>query len=173
MTPQVMRWRQAEANPGGRDTTAEEDPFRIVATVASPVVPDPVLQWPLWKEIVTERRPVVVLSVSPEGATFPDLPSRPGRIRGNDAASFYLAKQGQRVVAIDSGRIDAVGNPTEYRSGVPTTRVMVFSPIDFSDTAANYEVVVSDRQNPDRQVRIPLPPGMLQAIRNDFSWMRR
>jgi serine/threonine-protein kinase len=175
MTPQVLRWRQSLANPGPRDPTTEEDPFRITPNVATPAAKDPITSWGLWREIVSERRPVVVLNVTPEGATFPVLPARVVEIRGGDVASFYLQRDRQRIVPIDSGTTDAVGNADEYRAArrqVYSAGLAVYSPADFS-ASGTYEVVITDRRRPGRTVTIPLPPAMLQAIAADFDWLRR
>ncbi|MGQ0766711.1 MAG: hypothetical protein ACT4OZ_13735, partial [Gemmatimonadota bacterium] len=174
MSPQVMRWRQSVANPGTADS-AVDDPFRITPSPAPRAAPDPIGSWSLWREIVTERRPVVVLEAAPEGAAFPDLPQQVGDIRGARPASLQLVRDGQPVIAMDSGRIAAVGNADAFRAArrdVPTTLLGVYSPLDFIG-GGRFEVVVSDQRRPERTVTIPLPPTMTQALVADFSWLRR
>jgi serine/threonine protein kinase len=173
MTPPVMAWRDSTI---ARTKAYWDSPFQLNKYPFELV--DPIQAWPAFRPTIGERRPVIVISVVPDGVPelrykrFPDVSDpKADRI---DLRSARLIRDGQQIVALDSARIAAVVNPKDYQDRkrpIREERLLVFRLDDFAKTGAySVEIVGSGDRKP---VNLVLPQALLDAVRRDAARWRR
>jgi hypothetical protein len=167
MTPPLMAWRDSTI---ARTRAYWSSPFQLNKYPYDLV--DPIQAWASFRPTVGERRPVVVLSVVPDGVPevrykrFPDV----GDPRGDrtEVRSARLVRDGGTIAALDSARVPAVVNPKDYqdrRRPVRDERLLVFRLDDFARTGAySVEIVGAGGGRP---VTLVLPQALLDAVRRD------
>jgi hypothetical protein len=138
---------------------------------------DPIQAWSGFRSTISERRPVIVLSVVPDGVPelrykrFPELGD--AKSDKGDIRSARLIRDGQQIAALDSARFAAVVNPKDYQDKkrpVREERLFVFRLDDFAKTGAySVEVVGTGGGKP---VNLVLPQALLDAVRSDASRWR-
>ena len=138
---------------------------------------DPIQAWSGFRPTISERRPVIVLSVLPDGVPeirykrFPEL-SDPKSDK-NDVRSARLVRDGQQIVPLDSARFVSVVNPKDYQDKkrpVRDERIWLFRLDDFAKTGAySVEVVGAGGGKP---VNLVLPQALLDAVRRDAARWR-
>jgi hypothetical protein len=172
MTPPVMAWRDSTI---ARTKAYWNAPFRVETYPYE--LFDPIQVWSGFKASVAERRPVIVLSVLPDGVPevrykrFPELSDpKSDKI---DVRTVRLIRDGQQITALDSARFAAVVNPKEYlekKRPVREDHVLVFRLDDFAKTGAySVEVVGTGGGKP---VNVVLPQALLDAVRADAARWR-
>jgi len=172
MTPPVIAWRDSTI---ARTKAYWNSPFQLNKYPYELV--DPIQGWAGLRSTIGERRPVIVISVVPDGVPvltykrFPDV-SDPKADRV-DLRSARLIRDGQQIVALDSARITAVVNPKDYQDRkrpVREERILVFRVDDFAKTGAySVEIVGSGERKP---VNVVLPQALLDAVRRDAARWR-
>jgi hypothetical protein len=172
MTPPVIAWRDSTI---ARTKAYWNSPFQLNKYPYELV--DPIQAWAGLRPTIGERRPVIVISVVPDGVPvltykrFPDV-SDPKADRV-DLRSARLIRDGQQIVALDSARITAVVNPKDYQDRkrpVREERILVFRLDDFAKTGAySVEIVGSGERKP---VNLVLPQALLDAVRRDAARWR-
>jgi hypothetical protein len=172
MTPPVMAWRDSTI---ARTKAYWDSPFQLNKYPYELV--DPIQAWSGFRPTISERRPVIVISVVPDGVPelkykrFPDV-SDPKNDRV-DVRSARLVRDGQQILALDSARVPAVVNPKDYQDRkrpVREERLMVFRLDDFAKTGAySVEVVGSGERKP---LNLVLPQALLDAVRRDAARWR-
>jgi serine/threonine-protein kinase len=172
MTPPVMAWRDSTI---ARTKAYWDSPFQLNKYPYEVV--DPIQGWSGFRSTLNERRPVIVISVVPEGVPeirykrFPEL-SDAGKDK-IDIRSAKLVRDGQQIIALDSARIAAVVNPKDYQDkkrAVRDERLLIFRLDDFAKTGAySLEVVGSGDRKP---VNLVLPQALLDAVRRDAARWR-
>ena len=172
MTPPILAWRDSTI---ARTKAYWDSPFQLNKYPYELV--DPIQAWSGFRPTISERRPVIVISVVPDGVPelkykrFPDV-SDP-KADKVDLRSVRLIRDGQQIVALDSARIAAVVNPKDYQDRkrpVRDERLLVFRLDDFAKTGAySVEVVGSGERKP---VNLVLPQALLDAVRRDAARWR-
>jgi hypothetical protein len=169
MTPPVIAWRDSTI---ARTKAYWDSPFQLNKYPYE--LMDPIQAWTGFRPTISERRPVIVLSVVPEGVPelrykrFPEL----GDAKSDkaDVRSARLVRDGQQIAALDSARFAAVVNPKDYQDKkrpVHDERLLVFRLDDFAKTGAySVEVVGAGGGKP---VNLVLPQGLLDAVRRDAA----
>jgi serine/threonine protein kinase len=172
MTPPVLAWRDSTI---ARTKAYWDSPFQLNKYPYELV--DPIQAWPAFRSTISERRPIIVISVVPDGVPelkykrFPDV-SEPKNDRA-DVRSARLVRDGQQILALDSARISAVVNPKDYQDRkrpVREERLLVFRLDDFAKTGAySVEVVGSGDR---KALNLVLPQAVLDAVRRDAARWR-
>ena len=171
MTPPVLAWRDSAI---ARTRAYWDSPFQLNKYPYQLV--DPIQGWSSFRSTVAERRPVIVLTVTPDGVPelryrrFPDVSD--ARSDRNEVRSARLVRNGQTITALDSARITAVVNPKDYqdrRRPVRDERVLVYRLDDFAETGA-YSVEIAPASG--RTVNLVLPQALLDAVRRDAARWR-
>ncbi|MDF2773038.1 MAG: putative serine/threonine protein kinase, partial [Geminicoccaceae bacterium] len=171
MTPPVLAWRDSAI---ARTRAYWDSPFQLNKYPYERV--DPIQAWSSFRTTVAERRPVIVLSVVPEGVPelryrrFPDVSDqRSDRV---DVRSARLVRNGETILPLDSARFAAVVNPKDYRDRrrpVRDERLLVFRLDALAQTGAySVEIVPSE----GRTVNLVLPQALLDAVRHDAGRWR-
>ena len=172
MTPPVLAWRDSTI---ARTKAFWSSPFQLNKYEFE--LYDPIQAWSGFRSTVAERRPVIVLSVVPDGVPqlvyrrFPEL-SDPKNDRV-DVRSARLVRDGETIVALDSARFPAVVNTKDYQDkkrAVREERVMVYRLDDFAKTGA-YSVEIASSGG-GRPVNLVLPQAVLDAVRKDAARWR-
>lgn len=172
MTPPVMAWRDSAI---ARTKAYWDSPFQLNKYPYEVV--DPIQGWSAFRATVAERRPVIVLSVVPDGVPelrykrFPDMSDQ--KVDRNDVRSARLLRDGQQVLALDSARITAVVNPKDYQDRkrpVRAEQLLVFRLDEFAKQGA-YSVEIRGSSG-GRPVNLVLPQELLDAVRRDAERWR-
>jgi hypothetical protein len=172
MTPPVLAWRDSTI---ARTKAYWDSPFQLNKYPYE--LMDPVQGWPAFRATISERRPVLVLSVLPDGVPeirykrFPELSdAKSDKI---DVRSARLVRDGQPIIALDSARFVAVVNPKDYQEKKRPIReehVFVFRLDEFAKTGA-YSVEVTGTGG-GKPVNLVLPQALLDAVRADAARWR-
>jgi serine/threonine protein kinase len=172
MTPPVMAWRDSTI---ARTKAYWDSPFQLNKYPYE--LMDPIQAWSGFRPTISERRPVIVLSVVPDGVPelrykrFPELGD--AKSDKGDIRSARLIRDGQQITALDSARFAAVVNPKDYQDKkrpVREERLLVFRLDDFAKTGAySVEVVGTGGGKP---VNLVLPQALLDAVRSDAARWR-
>ena len=171
MTPPVLAWRDSAI---ARTKAYWNSPFQLNKYPYELV--DPLQTWSAFRPTVSERRPVILLSVVPEGVPelryrrFPDVSD--GRADRTDVRSARLVRDGRPVAALDSARIVAVVNAKDYqerRRPVRMEQLLVFRLDEFGPAGA-YSVEIVPGTG--RAVNLALPQPLLDAVRRDAARWR-
>jgi hypothetical protein len=173
MTPPVLAWRDSTI---ARARAYWNSPFMLDKYPYTLI--DPIQAWTGLRSTISERRPVIVLSVVPAAVPevkykrFPELSeSRADRL---ELRSAKLMRDGQEIMALDSARFAAVVNPKDYqdqRRPVRDERLLVFRLDGFARPGA-YSVQVVGSGNDGRPVNVVLPQALLDAVRTDAARWR-
>jgi serine/threonine-protein kinase len=173
MTPPVLAWRDSTI---ARTKAFWRSPFQLNKYEFG--LYDPIQAWSGFRATIAERRPVIVLSVVPDGVPqlvyrrFPEL-SDPKNDRV-DVRSARLIRDGEQIIPLDSARFPAVVNAKDYQDkkrSVREERVLVFRLDDFAKTGA-YSVEIASSAG-GRPVNLVLPQAVLDAVRRDAARWRR
>jgi hypothetical protein len=173
MTPQVVRWRRAQADTVRKGAAL----FEIgVSCPASEEICDPLEQWkPALGDYLAERRGVVIVQVSPEVAPAPGIGVRRNiDFRTGNFQTMSIRADNDVVVPIESARIFAVPNPQAYTQRnrqAFVAGVYVLSPASLlrGRTPRTVELTITDATRPDAPVRITIPASVLQAVATDLA----
>ncbi|HUQ80255.1 MAG TPA: protein kinase [Gemmatimonadaceae bacterium] len=170
MTPPVIAWRDSTI---ARTKAYWDSPFQLNKYPFELV--DPIQAWSGFRTTISERRPVIVLTVVPDGVpllkykTFPDV-SDPKSDR-TEVRSAKLVRDGQQIMALDSARFAGVLNPRDYtdrKRPVREEQLLVFRLDDFAKQGA-YSLEISGGGRP---VNLVLPQALLDAVRRDAARWR-
>lgn len=172
MTPQVMAWRQAQADKA-LAARKHDDPRKAAQWRRI----DPIEGWRDWRDYLDDRRAVVVVNVMPEGAAFPFYEAdKLQSFDGGNFKSMVITRDGVPIVPVEKVRIPAVLNVDEMRASgrqVPMQGIYVYRIRDFAPravgTTAAYAVRIVDAAQPDKPVSIPIQPAMIEQLWKDFT----
>jgi len=172
MTPQVMAWRQAQADKA-LAARKHDDPRKAAQWRRI----DPIEGWRDWRDYLDDRRAVVVVNVMPEGAAFPFYEAdKLQNFDGGNFKSMVITRDGVPIVPVEKVRIPAVLNVDEMRASgrqVPMQGIYVYRIRDFAPravgTTAAYAVRIVDAAQPDKPVSIPIQPAMIEQLWKDFT----
>ncbi|WP_434479336.1 serine/threonine-protein kinase [Gemmatimonas sp.] len=169
MPTPVFVWRaeQGDAWRNGK-TSASGEPYPMV---------DPIEAWSPWKSVVSSRRAMYVLEVTPEKAPWPSFaPDKVFEIRRGDVESVELLRDGVAVTLEQSSRIPALANvPAHVAAGkpVPNEIVALVAPAAFmpreDGSLPKIEVVVRDAARGSAVTRIALSDGLVRRLYDDFA----
>lgn len=172
MTPQIMAWRQVQADKALADRK-QHDPQKAAQWRRI----DPIEGWRDWRDYLDDRRAVVVVNVMPDGAAFPFYDAdKLQSFDGGNFKSMVITRDGVPIVPVEKVRIPAVLNVDEMRASgrqVPMQGIYVYRIRDFAPravgTTANYAVRIVDAAQPDKPVIIPLQPALIEQLWKDFT----
>ena len=172
MTPQVMAWRQVQADKA-LAARKHDDPRKAAQWRRI----DPIEGWRDWRDYLDYRRAVVVVNVMPEAAAFPFYDA--DKIQSIDAGDFksmVITRDGVPIVPVEKVRIPAVLNVDEMRASgrqIPMQGIYVYRIRDFAPravgTTATYAVRIVDAAQPDKPVTIPVQPALIEQLWKDFT----
>ena len=172
MTPQIMAWRQVQADKALADRK-QHDPRKAAQWRRI----DPIEGWRDWRDYLDDRRAVVIVNVMPDGAVFPFYDA--DKLQSFDAGNFksmVITRDGVPIVPIEKVRIPAVLNVDEMRASgrqIPMQGIYVYRIRDFAPravgTTANYAVRIVDAAQSDKPVLIPIQPALIEQLWKDFT----
>lgn len=172
MTPQIMAWRQVQADKALADRK-QHDPRKAAQWRRI----DPIEGWRDWRDYLDDRRAVVIVNVMPDGAAFPFYDA--DKLQSFDAGNFksmVITRDGVPIVPIEKVRVPAVLNVDEMRASgrqVPMQGIYVYRIRDFAPravgTTANYAVRIVDATQSDKPVLIPIQPALIEQLWKDFT----
>ncbi len=172
MTPQIMAWRQVQADKALADRK-QHDPRKAAQWRRI----DPIEGWRDWRDFLDDRRAVVIVNVMPDGAAFPFYDA--DKLQSFDAGNFksmVITRDGVPIVPIEKVRIPAVLNVDEMRASgrqIPMQGIYVYRIRDFAPravgTTANYAVRIVDAAQSDKPVLIPIQPALIEQLWKDFT----
>ena len=172
MTPQIMAWRQVQADKALADRK-QHDPRKAAQWRRI----DPIEGWRDWRDYLDDRRAVVIVNVMPDGAAFPFYDA--DKLQSFDAGNFksmVITRDGVPIVPIEKVRIPAVLNVDEMRASgrqIPMQGIYVYRIRDFAPravgTTANYAVRIVDAAQSDKPVLIPIQPALIEQLWKDFT----
>jgi hypothetical protein len=172
MTPQVMAWRQVQAQKALQQKK-RDDPKKAAGWTQI----DPIEGWRDWPEYLQDRKAVVIFNVTPEKTQFPFYEA--DKIQGIDEGSFRdmkIYRDGVEIVPVEKVRIPAMLNVDQTRAagkpvamqGIYVYRIEDFAPRAVG-TVASYSVTLVDASNPTRPLKIALLPAMIEQMWKDFT----
>ncbi|HEV2178807.1 MAG TPA: trypsin-like peptidase domain-containing protein [Gemmatimonadaceae bacterium] len=172
MTPQVMAWRQVQADKA-LVARKHDDPRKAAQWRRI----DPIEGWRDWRDYLDDRRAVVIVNVMPEAAAFPFYEAdKLQTFDGGNFKSMVITRDGVPIVPVEKVRIPAVLNVDEMRASgrqVPMQGIYVYRIRDFAPravgTTATYAVRIVDAAQPDKPVSIPIQPAMIEQLWKDFT----
>ena len=172
MTPQVMAWRQVQADKA-LAARKHDDPRKAAQWRRI----DPIEGWRDWRDYLDDRRAVVIVNVMPEAAAFPFYEAdKLQNFDGGNFKSMVITRDGVPIVPVEKVRIPAVLNVDEMRASgrqVPMQGIYVYRIRDFAPravgTTATYAVRIVDAAQPDKPVSIPIQPAMIEQLWKDFT----
>lgn len=172
MTPQVMAWRQVQADKA-LAARKHDDPRKAAQWRRI----DPIEGWRDWRDFLDDRRAVVIVNVMPEAAAFPFYDAdKLQNFDGGNFKSMVITRDGVPIVPVEKVRIPAVLNVDEMRASgrqVPMQGIYVYRIRDFAPravgTTAAYAVRIIDAAQPDKPVSIPIQPAMIEQLWKDFT----
>lgn len=172
MTPQIMAWRQVQADKALADRK-QHDPRKAAQWRRI----DPIEGWRDWRDYLDDRRAVVIVNVMPDGAAFPFYDA--DKLQSFDAGNFksmVITRDGVPIVPTEKVRIPAVLNVDEMRASgrqIPMQGIYVYRIRDFAPravgTTANYAVRIVDAAQPEKPVLIPIQPALIEQLWKDFT----
>jgi S1-C subfamily serine protease len=172
MTPQIMAWRQVQADKALADRK-RHDPRKAAQWRRI----DPIEGWRDWHDYLDDRRAVVIVNVMPDGAAFPFYDA--DKIRSFDAGNFkslVITRDGVPIVPVEEVRIPAVLNVDEMRASgkqVPMQGIYVYRIRDFAPravgTTATYVMRIVDAAPGGKPVSISVQPAMIEQLWKDFT----
>ena len=172
MTPQIMAWRQVQADKALADRK-QHDPRKAAQWRRI----DPIEGWRDWRDYLDDRRAVVIVNVMPDGAAFPFYDA--DKLRTFDAGNFksmVITRDGVPIVPVEEVRIPAVLNVDEMRASgrqIPMQGIYVYRIRDFAPravgTTATYVMRIVDAAQGGKAVSIPVQPAMIEQLWKDFT----
>lgn len=175
MTPQIMAWRQKQADRALADRK-QHDPRKAAQWQRI----DPIEGWRDWHDYLDDRRAVVIVNVMPEDAAFPfyDADKLQSFDQGN-FKSMVITRDGVLIVPVEKVSVPAVLNVAEMRASgrtVPMQGIYVYRIRDFAPravgTTANYVVTIINAAAPNKPVTFPLQPATIEQLWKDFATYR-
>jgi hypothetical protein len=158
----------------GAAAAGAADPF-VIPGAATPKPADPAAEWKQWGRYLSERRAVVIFDISPEQASFPEVPKKLLDPKDGDFFSMELKRDGTTLIPIESQRVASVVKQDEYgrkNRRVPNAGLYVYHPMDFASTTAKYTMEIADQSG--RRVSVALPAAMIEGIAKDLGgWQKR
>lgn len=171
VTPPVLAWRYVKSGAAAADAA---NPF-VIPGAATPKPADPAAEWKQWGRYLSERRAVVIFDISPEQASFPEVPKKLLDPKDGDFFSMELKRDGTTLIPIESQRVASVVKQDEYgrkNRRVPNAGLYVYHPMDFASTTAKYTMEIADQSG--RRVSVALPAAMIEGIAKDLGgWQKR
>ena len=177
MTPQVMAWRQAQAQQALAQWKREKRGRGVMRDII-----DPIQVWRDWDEYVAERKAVVVFNVMPSRAAFPFYePDKLQDIMDGDVQEMKLFRDGKEVVPVEKLRIPAVVNVDEHRAQgrrVALQGIYVYRAEDFAPrpdgSVATYSMTLWEQSRPSNPVKVTIDnrKKMIEMIWRDFTAYR-
>jgi hypothetical protein len=175
MTPQVMAWRETQAQKALADRK-RSDPKKAGAWTTV----DPIEGWRDWSDYLGDRRAVVVFNVTSDKTAFPFYEA--DKIQGIDDGNFKdmkIYRDGVEVVPVEKVRIPAMLNADQTRAagknvamqGIYVYRVEDFAPRAVG-TTATYTISITDAGKAAQPYKIALLPGMVEQMWKDFTAYR-
>jgi S1-C subfamily serine protease len=175
MTPQIMAWRQKQADRALADRK-QHDPGKAAQWRRI----DPIEGWRDWRDYLDDRRAVVIVNVMPEAAAFPFYDA--DKLQSFDDGNFksmVITRDGVPIVPVEKVVVPAVLNVDEMRASrrvVPMQGIYVYRIRDFAPravgTTANYAVTIVDAAAPNKPVTFPLQPATIEQLWKDFTSYR-
>lgn len=172
MTPQVMAWRQVQADKA-LAARKHDDPRKAAQWRRI----DPIEGWRDWRDYLDDRRAVVIVNVMPEAAAFPFYDA--DKLQTFDSGNFksmVITRDGVPIVPVEMVRIPAVLNVDEMRASgrqVPMQGIYVYRIRDFAPravgTTATYSVRIVGAAQPDKPITIPIQPALIEQLWKDFT----
>ena len=172
MTPQIMAWRQVQADKALADRK-QHDPRKAAQWRRI----DPIEGWRDWRDYLDDRRAVIIVNVMPDGAAFPFYDA--DKLRTFDAGNFksmVITRDGVPIVPVEEVRIPAVLNVDEMRASgrqIPMQGIYVYRIRDFAPravgTTATYVMRIVDAAQGGKAVSIPVQPAMIEQLWKDFT----
>ena len=175
MTPQVMAWRETQAQKALADRK-RNDPKKAGAWTTV----DPIEGWRDWSDYLSERRAVVVFNVTSDKTAFPFYEA--DKIQGIDEGSFKdmkIFRDGVEIVPVEKVRIPAMLNADQTRAAGKTVAmqgIYVYRVEDFAPravgTTANYTMMITDAAKVAQPYKIQLLGGSVEQMWKDFTAYR-
>lgn len=191
MTPPVMAWRNAQAS---KELLARRTKRESAAGVSGNEKIDPIQAWASWDEYVGERKPGVVIQVTPEvgqttgsawsnffgalAAGYSHTYYEPHAILEfkADFRDMHLFRDGIEIIPVEKSRVPAVLNVRDYtRQGkdVANQGIYVFRPDDFAPNAdgsfPKFSVSLINTANPQKPMAFDIGPKTVAAVWRDFA----
>ncbi len=169
MPTPIFAWRAAQAR-------AWKDAHQRPAGGTYDMV-DPIEQWSAWSSLVTSRRAVYVLEVTPDKVPWPSYaPEKMFDIKRGDVATVELLRDGA-IIALDaSSHIPALVNATAHATAgkpVPNAFVAIISPTTFlprdDGSLPKIELLVHDTTRNGAITRIQLGDSFVRRLYDDFA----
>jgi S1-C subfamily serine protease len=172
MTPQIMAWRQVQADKALADRK-QHDPRKAAQWRRI----DPIEGWRDWHDYLDDRRAVIIVNVMPDGAAFPFYDA--DKLRNFDAGNFksmVITRDGVPIIPVEEVRIPAVLNVDEMRASgrqIPMQGIYVYRIRDFAPravgTTATYVIRIVDAAQGGKPVSIPVQPATIEQLWKDFT----
>ena len=169
MSTPIFLWR-SEAGRAWKEANPN-------ATGAARESVDPIETWSAWPSLVSSRRAVYVLEVSPDRTPWPSYaPDRIFEIKKGDVESVELLRDGSPIALESTARIPALVNATAHQSaGKPTPSAFVatigpttFMPRD-DGSLPKIEVLVHDASRGGAITRFALSESLVRRLYDDFA----
>ena len=147
------------------------------ATGAARESVDPIETWSAWPSLVSSRRAVYVLEVSPDRTPWPSYaPDKIFEIKKGDVESVEILRDGSPIALESTARIPALVNATAHQSaGKPTPNAFVatigpttFMPRD-DGSLPKIEVLVHDASRGGAITRFALSESLVRRLYDDFA----
>ena len=175
MTPQVMAWRQTQAQKALADRK-RNDPKKA----ASWTMVDPIEGWRDWSDYLGEHRAVVIFNVTSDKTAFPFYEA--DKIQGIDDGSFKdmkIYRDGVEIVPVEKVRIPAMLNADQTRTAGKTVAmqgIYVYRVEDFAPravgTTATYTMTITDAAKVTQPYKLQMLAGSVEQMWKDFTAYR-
>lgn len=175
MTPQIMAWRQTQADRALADRK-QRDPRKAAQWQRI----DPIEGWRDWHDYLDDRQAVVIVNVMPADAAFPFYDAdKLQTFNDGNFRSMVITRDGVPIVPVEKVSVPAVLNVAEMRASgrtVPMQGIYVYRIRDFAPravgTTANYAVTIVDAAAPNKPVTFPLQAATIEQLWKDFTSYR-
>ena len=142
-----------------------------------PEIVDPIEAWSAWPSLVSSRRAVYVIEVSPDRTPWPSYaPDKIFEIKKGDVESVELLRDGSPVPLESTARISALVNTAAHQSaGKPTPNAFVamIGPTTFmpreDGSLPKIEVLVHDASRGGAITRFALSESLVRRLYDDFA----
>ena len=169
MPTPIFAWRAAQAR-AWKDANA-----RPIGGVYEMV--DPIEQWSAWSALVSSRRAVYVLEVTPDKVPWPSYaPEKIFDMKRGDVASVELLRDGASIALDASSHIPALVNAAAHTTAgkpVPNAFVATIPPTAFlprdDGSLPKIELLVHDASRNGAITRIQLGDSFVRRLYDDFA----